>query len=53
MKKQKIPQQKHAFINQKKSITAQTKHKKLKPGLITSYNIRPGNGRAYSYFGAS
>jgi len=25
--------------------------KKPKPGLITYYNIRPGNGKDFSYFG--
>jgi len=31
--------------------TAQTQ--KLKPGLVTCYDIQPGNEGAYSYFGAS
>jgi len=41
--KQDLTQQKHAFTNQHKCTTTQNKHKKLKPGLVTSHNIRPGN----------
>ena len=33
----------HAFTNQKKCTTTQNKHKKLKPGLLAFYDIRPGN----------
>jgi len=33
----------HAFTNQKKCTTTQNKHKKLKTGLVTSYDIQPGN----------
>jgi len=40
----KLTQQKHAFTNQKKCITTQNKHEQLKPGLVTFYDIRPGNG---------
>ena len=40
----KLTQQKHAFTNQKKCITTQNKHEKLKPGLVAFYDIRPGNG---------
>jgi len=29
----------HAFTNQNKCTTTQNKHKKLKPGLVASYNI--------------
>jgi len=44
MEKQTLTQQKHAFTNQKQcTTTTQNKHKKLKPGLVTSYDIRPGN----------
>ena len=43
MEKQNLIQQKHAFNNQNKGITTQNKHKKLKPGLVASYNMRPGN----------
>jgi len=42
-KKLNLSQQKHALMNQKKCTTTQNKHKKLKPGLVTFYNIRPGN----------
>ena len=34
---------KHAFTNHKKWTTTQNKHKKLKPGLLAFYDIRPGN----------
>jgi len=44
MEKQNLTQQKHTFTNQKKCTTTQNKHKKLKPGLVVSYNTRPGNG---------
>jgi len=37
-----LTQQKHTFTNQKQ-CTTQNKHKKLKPGLGASYNIRLGN----------
>jgi len=43
MAKQNLTQQKHTFTN-KKCTTTQNKHKKLKPGLVASYDIRPGNG---------
>jgi len=45
MEKQNLTQQKHTFTNQKKFITTQNKQKKLTPGLVTSYDIRPGNGQ--------
>jgi len=35
-------QQKHTFINHKKRTTAQNIHKKLIPGLVAFYDIRPG-----------
>ena len=38
-----LTQQKHTFNNQKKCITTQNKHKNLKPGLVASYDIQPGN----------
>jgi len=50
MKKQNLTQQKHAFTNQKKCTTTQNKHKKLKPGLVASYDIRPGNGEGLFWF---
>jgi len=37
-------QQKHAFTNQKKCTTTQNKNRKLKPGLVAFYDMRPGNG---------
>jgi len=40
-KKLNRTQQKHAFTNKKKTITTQ---KKLKPGLVSFCDIRPGNG---------
>jgi len=43
MEKQNLTQQNHAFTNQKKCTITQNKHKKLKPGLVTFYDIRPGN----------
>jgi len=44
MEKQNLTQQKHAFTNQNKCITTQYKYKnKLKPDLVASYDIRPGN----------
>jgi len=44
MEKLNLTQQKHTFTNQNKCTTTQNKHKKLKPGLVASYAIRPGNG---------
>ena len=43
-KKLNLPQQKHAFTNQKKGTTTQNKHRKLKPGLVAFCDIWPGNG---------
>jgi len=46
MGKQNLTQQKNTFTNQKKCITITTtknKHKKLKPGLVATYDIWPGN----------
>jgi len=44
-KKLNLKQQKHTFNNQKKCSTTQNKtKKKLKPGLVASYDIRFGNG---------
>jgi len=43
-KKLNPTQQKHAFANQEKCTTTQNEHKKLKPGLVAFYDIRPGNG---------
>jgi len=52
MEKQNLTQQKHAFTNQKKCTTTQNK---LKPGLVASYDIWPGNEQGlflqkYYYF---
>jgi len=53
MEKLNLTQQKHALTNQKKCTTTKNT-KKLKPGLVASYSIRPGNGEGlYSGFGAS
>ena len=43
-------QQKHSFTNQKKCTTTQNKHKKLKPGLVAFYDIRPGNEQGLFWF---
>jgi len=42
-KKLNLIQLKHTFTNQKKRITEQNTHKKLKPGLVAFYDIGPGN----------
>jgi len=44
-KKLNLTQQKHAYTSQKKCTTTQNKHtKKLKPGFVAFYNVRPRNG---------
>jgi len=51
MEKQNLTQQKHAFTNQNKCTRTQNKHKrKLKLGLIASYDIQPGNGEGLCWF---
>jgi len=50
MKKLNTIQQKHTFTNQKKCITTQNKQKKLKPGLVASYDIWPGKGEGLFLF---
>jgi len=50
MEKQNLTQQKHAFTNQNKCTTTQNKHKKLKLGLVASYDIWPGNGEGLFWF---
>jgi len=50
MEKLNLTQQKHAFTNEKKCTTTQNKHKRLKPGLVVSYNIQPGNGEGLFLF---
>ena len=37
-------QQEQALADRKKCTTTQNKHKKLKPGSVAFYDIRPGNG---------
>ena len=39
-----------AHIHQTKCTTTQNKHKKLKPGLVASYDIQPGNGEGLFWF---
>ena len=50
MEKQNITQQKHAFTDQNKCTITQNRHKKLKPGFVASYNIRPGNRQGLFWF---
>jgi len=38
------PSKTKAFKNQKKCTKTQSKHKKLKPGLVVFFNVRSGNG---------
>jgi len=54
MEKLNLTQQKHTFTNQKKCTATENKHKKLKPGLVTS-DMTSGleTERAYCGFGAS
>jgi len=49
-KKLNLTQQKHTFTNQKKCTTTQINAKKLKPGLVASYDIQPGNGEGLFLF---
>jgi len=48
--KRNLAQQKHTFTDQQKCTATQNKHKKLKPGLLASSDIRPGNGEGLSLF---
>jgi len=50
MEKLNLTQQKHTFTDQKKCTATQNKHKKLKPALVASYDIRPGNGEGLFWF---
>ena len=50
MEKLNLTQQKHTFTNQNKCTTTQNKHKKLKPGLVASDNIRSGKGDDLFWF---
>jgi len=43
-KKLNLTQQMHAFTNQKKCTATRNKHKKLKPGLVVFYDVRPRSG---------
>jgi len=42
--------QKQSFTNQKKCTSTQNKHKTPKPGLVASYDIRPGNREGLFWF---
>jgi len=46
MKKLNLTQQKDTLINKKRTTT----QKKLKPGLVASYSICPGNGEGLFWF---
>jgi len=48
--KPNVTQQKHTFANQKKRKTTQNKHKKLKPGFVTTYDIWTGKGEGLFWF---
>jgi len=50
MEKLNLTQQKHTFTNQKECTTTQNKLKKLKPGLVVFYDIRPENGEGLFWF---
>jgi len=50
MEKLNLTQQKHTFTNQTRCATTQNKCKKLKPGLVASYYIRPENGEGLFWF---
>jgi len=50
MEKTKPNTTNHAFTNQKKCTTTQNKHKKLKPCLAASYDIRPENREGLFWF---
>jgi len=47
---QNLTQQKHTFTNQNKCTTQNKYKKKLKPGLVASYDIRPENGEGLFWF---
>jgi len=50
IEKLKLTQQKHTFTNQNKYTTTQNTYKKLKPGLVASYDIWPRNGQGLFWF---
>jgi len=54
MEKLNVTQQKNTFTNQRKCAPTQNKHtKKLKPGSVASYDIRPRNGESLFWFWCS
>ena len=50
MEKLNLTQQKRAFINHKKCTKHKINTKTLKPDLVTSYDIRSGNGEGTFLF---
>ena len=50
IEKLNLTQQKHTFTNKQKCTITQNKHEKLKPGLVASYDISPGNGEGLFWF---
>jgi len=50
IEKLNLTQQKHTFNNQKNVVQHKTDTKILKPGLVASYNIWPGNGEGLFSF---
>ena len=50
MEKLNLTQQKHTFTHQQKCTTTQNTHKKLKTGLVASYDMQPGNGEGLFWF---
>ena len=47
---QVAPRNSAAFTNHNRRTTTQNKHKKIKLGLVASYNIRQGNGEGSFWF---
>jgi len=50
MEKLNLTQQKHTFTDQQTCNTTQNKHKKTKAGVVTSYDIWPGNREGLLWF---
>jgi len=50
MEKLNLTQEKHTFTNQKKCTTTKISTKKLKPGLVASYDIQTENGEGLFRF---
>ena len=48
--KTNLTQQKHALTSQNKCTTTQINTKKLRPGLVASYDIWPGNSKGLFLF---